>query len=88
MRKRDMIVSAVKARIRRMTHKYGIEIPTSIAHAKKLDAANGNNFWIKALETEMFNNGVAFEVLEEGEKAPVGWKKTTGHHPCVAGSSH
>jgi hypothetical protein len=27
MRKRDIIVSAVKARVRRTTHKYGIEMP-------------------------------------------------------------
>ena len=27
----------------------------------------------------MTNVGVAFEVLEAGEKAPVGWKKATGH---------
>lgn len=27
----------------------------------------------------MFNVGVAFETLGEGEKAPIGWTKVTGH---------
>ena len=27
----------------------------------------------------MYNVGIAFEVLREGEKAPPGWSKVTGH---------
>jgi hypothetical protein len=45
MKKRDVIIAAVKARARKVTHKYGIEIPTSVEHAKELDAKNGNRFW-------------------------------------------
>ena len=41
--KRDMIVSAVSSRVRKCSHKYGIDIPTSIAHAKSIDMKNGNN---------------------------------------------
>ena len=32
-----------------------------------------------ALAKEMFNVGVAFEVLEHGQKAPAGWLKVAGH---------
>ena len=32
-----------------------------------------------ALAKEMYNVGVAFEVLDEREQAPNGWKKVTGH---------
>ena len=32
-----------------------------------------------ALRKEMYNVGVAFEVLEEGAIAPKGWKRVTGH---------
>ena len=42
LRKRDVIISAVKKRIRKTTHKYGVEVPTSIEHAHKLDRRNGN----------------------------------------------
>ena len=42
LRKRDIILSAVKSRIRKTTHKYGIEIPTSVEHAYQIDQKNGN----------------------------------------------
>ena len=60
LRKRDVIISSVKSRIFRTTHKYGTEIPTSIEHARKLDEANGNDFWRKAIKKEMMNVGIAF----------------------------
>lgn len=34
LRKGDVIIAAVKHRIRRTTHKYGIEIPVDLAHAQ------------------------------------------------------
>ena len=73
--KHDRIISLVKARIRKTTHKYGIEIPTSIAHAYELDRKNGNDFWRKAIEKEMQNVGVAFKILYESEPLPIGWSK-------------
>ena len=36
-------------------------------HAFELDRKNGNNLWKDALETEMYNIGVAFEILEDGK---------------------
>ena len=79
LRKRDVIISAVKARARKVTHKYGIEMPTSVAHAQELDAKNGNTFWMDALRKEMDQFGVAVEILELGKFAPPGWTKVTGH---------
>jgi hypothetical protein len=61
------------------THKYGIEVPTSVEHAYRIDTANGNTFWRDAIKLEMVNVGIAFEVLEEGVSAPPGWHKVTGH---------
>ena len=46
LRKRDIIVSTVSSRVRKCSYKYGIDIPTSIAHAKHIDMKNRNNFWI------------------------------------------
>jgi Reverse transcriptase (RNA-dependent DNA polymerase) len=79
LRKRDVILSAVKMRVRRTTHKYGVEIPRDVEHAMRLDKANGNTMWMDALAKEMFNVGVAFEILEEGVNAPTGWSRVTGH---------
>jgi Reverse transcriptase (RNA-dependent DNA polymerase) len=79
LRKRDCIISAVKTRARKVTHKYGIEIPRSVAHAYDLDARNGNDCWKKALQKEMLNVGIAFEILDDGKSPPIGWSKQSGH---------
>ena len=79
LRKHDEILSAVGKRVRRVTHKYGIQLPTSIEDAKRLDDLNGNTFWMDALKKEMQNIGIAFEILESGIPAPSGWSKASGH---------
>ena len=79
LRKRDVILSAVKGRIRKTTHKYGVELPRDVQHAMELDRKNGNSFWRDAMALEMKNVGVAFEVLDVGVQAPSGWSRVTGH---------
>jgi hypothetical protein len=59
-RRRNAILSAVKARVRKKTHKYGIAVPTSLVRAKELDRINGNTLWMDTLKFEMRNVGVAF----------------------------
>ena len=61
------------------TNKYGVEIPTSIEHAIRLDTTNVNQLWMEALDKEMQNVSVAFEILPTGAPVPVGWKKSSGH---------
>lgn len=79
LRRRNAILSAVKARFKKKTHKYGIEIPTSVEYARRLDEVNGNTLWMDALRKEMFNVGVAFEILDDGAPAAQGWNLVTGH---------
>ena len=74
LRKREVILTAVKNRVRRTTHKYGIKIPRDVEHAHEIDARNGNVLWRDALKKEMYNVPVAFEILDEGVHAPHGWK--------------
>ena len=62
-----------------MTRKNGIEIPLDVEHAGQLDKLNGNDLWTKALAKEMYNVGVAFEILGAGQRAPKGWRLATGH---------
>ena len=65
--------------MRKTSHKYGVELLNDVEHAMELDRKNGNRFWRDALSLEMSNVGVAFEVLEEGQKAPPQWHLVTGH---------
>ena len=50
IQKRDVIVSAVKLRIRRTTYKYGIEMPVPgrniVQNSIELDPQNENTFWM------------------------------------------
>ena len=79
LRKRDRIISSVNSRVRKTSHKYGIEVPTSLDHAKKIDESNGNRLWQDAIEKEMKNVAVAFEILELGSPIPIGWTRSSGH---------
>ena len=79
LRKREVIFAAVKNRIRRTIHKYGVKIPRDVKHVHEIDARNRITMWRDALKKEMYNVGVAFEILDEGVHAPHGWKQVTRH---------
>ena len=79
LRKRNAIILAIKMGLRKTTHKYGIEIPTSVEHAMEIDQKNGNTMWRDALGLEMFNVRVALEILEEDQPTPAGWRR----HPNI-----
>jgi hypothetical protein len=68
-----------EGKIPKYSHKFDIELPTSINHARALDRINENNLWMEALQKKMFNIGIAYEVLDDGASAPKGWNKVTGH---------
>ena len=77
LRKRDVIVSAVK--VRRTSHKYGIEVPRTLKEALALDEKNGNKYWSNVVGKEMGNIMVAFEILGPQCRPPPGWTKSSGH---------
>ena len=79
LRKRDAIVTAVGVRLWKTTHKYGVKIPKDVHHAQELDRRNGNTMGMDVLAKEMFNVGIAFEVVEEKQSAPLGWSQVSGH---------
>ena len=79
LRKRDQITSLVKARVKDQTKKYGILVPTTVKEAFELDKQNGNSQWKDAIQKEMTNVMVAFEVLDFNEKVPVGYSRLRVH---------
>ena len=66
-------------RIRRTTHKCGVQLLTSVAHAKKLDEKNCNTLWMDVINRDMQNLKIAFDILECGAKIPVGCNKASDH---------
>jgi hypothetical protein len=55
LRRRNVILSTVRARVWKKTHKYGIEVPTSLVRAKELDRINCSTLWMDALKLETHN---------------------------------
>lgn len=78
LKKRDNIIAGVKQRVKKTTHKYGIEIPTSVAHAKEIDRRNKNRYWQDAIDKKMENLGIAFDILPDHKAPPVGYKRASG----------
>ena len=72
-------MSYVSLLARKASHKYGIEISTSIASARNIDEKNGNDYLMTEINKEMTNIGIAFTILDNGVKAPPGWRKASGH---------
>jgi hypothetical protein len=79
LRKRDRIIAFVNSRITKTSHKYGCEIPHTIKQAYAIDRKNGNDLWRQAIDKEMQNLKVAFDILPEGSSPPVGYSKSSGH---------
>lgn len=64
LQKRNRIISKVKSRYWRTTHKFGIELPKTVEEALKIDERNGNHLWRDAIEKEMARVRRAFEPHE------------------------
>ena len=77
--KRYAILSAITSFINRTRHKHGIEIPKGIKNAHEIYAKEGITLWRKAIDKEMYNVGVAFEILDHGARDPPGWNRVSGH---------
>jgi hypothetical protein len=58
----------------RKSHKFGLELPQTVKEALALDAKNGYNVWYDAIGKEMKNVKVAFNILEEEQSLPLGYK--------------
>ena len=79
LRKRDQIVAKVVSRVKKKTHKYGVQIPRSVKDAYELDRINGNNLWRTAIAKEMENVSIAFEIMDDDEALPAGYKPASCH---------
>ena len=53
LRKRNRIISKVKKKYWRTTHKFGIKLPHSVEEALEIDRITGTDLWRKALNKEM-----------------------------------
>jgi hypothetical protein len=88
LRKRKHIISFVKKRSTRFlkkAHKFGIEVPRSVAEAYALDKKNGNTLWADSIANEMKNKRIAFKILINGDKVPIGFQRMQCQVWCKPG---
>mmetsp|Transcript_10258 Transcript_10258/g.14494 ORF Transcript_10258/g.14494 Transcript_10258/m.14494 type:complete len:199 (+) Transcript_10258:2647-3243(+) len=59
--------------------KFDVRVPNTVEEALQFDKDNDNDLWAKSIEKELKNVRIAFELLQEGEKIPVGSKLIPYH---------
>ena len=79
LKHRECIIKAVRGRVQKRTHKFGIQVPKTVEEAFRLDAESQTTHWKDAISKEMKNVMTAFEFLEEGQRAPIGYKRIPLH---------
>ena len=73
LKNRDAIISLVKNRrphYLKRTHKFGVELPKSVADAHAIDKKNGKSFWADSIAKEVKNVQVAFDVVPDSHHIP------------------
>lgn len=78
LQRQDRIIKKVKSRYWKRTHKYGIELPKTVAEALEIDRKTSTDFWAKAIDKEMRKVEMAFEFLED-DQIPIGYKEIKCH---------
>jgi hypothetical protein len=82
LKKPDWIISLVckqTTHYLKRTHKFGIEVPKTVKKALALDSKNGNTLCKDAIAKEMKEVCIAFNILPDGQSAPIGYQKIPCH---------
>jgi hypothetical protein len=77
LRLRKCIISLIKkwkvSYLKKNT-KFGVEVPTLVDHALKIDKQNGNTLWADAIAKEMKDVCIALKCLNPGKHVPLDCK--------------
>ena len=82
LKKRETIISLVKnskPQYLKRTHKFGVELPKSVADAHAVDKKKGNTFWDVGIIKEVNYVRVAFEVVPNGHRIPQNYQFFHSH---------
>ena len=80
LKKRSRVIASIKSRKnKKKNHKFGIELPRTVTRALEIDKETGTTFWADAIAKEMRHVQPAFQILEQGEAAPIGYKQIPYH---------
>ena len=78
--KRNSIIGNLKSKYWVQTHKFGVNIPTTVQESKAFDEENGNTLWWDAICKEMKNIRPDFDVwYKDILVLPPGYQNITCH---------
>ena len=73
------VISKVKSHFWKRTHKYGILVTKSVEEAVWIDNEKNNTLCWYSMDKEITNKIIVFDVKEEGEEPPWGYKDMKSH---------
>lgn len=79
LHRQDRLIKGSVSHHHKSRYKYGICLPNSTPEALQLDKEDGTDYWINAIEKEMKNNRIAFDILAEDASPPIGYKHIPLH---------
>jgi Reverse transcriptase (RNA-dependent DNA polymerase) len=79
IKKKQCLIRASKSKHYMTGFKFGIRLPRTMEDAVQFDAEDKTTFWRDAIDKELNNVRVAFDIKDEGEQAPPGYKKIPIH---------
>ena len=80
LKKPSAILVKVKSRGQKpQKYKFGVQVPNDVAEANKIDNYNENTFRKDAINKDIENYLVAFQLLGREDKSTVGYKEITCH---------
>jgi hypothetical protein len=65
LKKRNRIISKLKKRYWRTTHKFGVRVPKTVDDALEIDANEGNTIWFDSLKKELSKIMIAFNIKND-----------------------
>ena len=75
LKHRDKVLKVIsKTKTVKKHEKFGIRIPRTVSEAYTIDKQNGNYLWAKAIDKEMTNASVAFDILPKNKRPNPGYK--------------
>jgi hypothetical protein len=78
LKKRDRHIKKAKSLYWKRTHKFGVELPKSVAEAYTIDRRTSSKLWTLAVTREMLNVRLAFKFVDD-DVMPAFWKPVKVH---------
>ena len=73
------MVRMCSAQYLKRTHKFGLKLPKTINDTYVIDQKNRNTLWQDAIQKEMENVKIAFQIIPDGKKPPNGFQYVNCH---------